>query len=135
MPRPTLLSCCLVLCCLTSPARAEDSPWLGDWAADPAWCAEAGRTGEVPEAPIRITATEFVGYENRCRITEADPLQVLPGAELLLECEAEGETFADARLLVIDAAESMLMLVPGAEPLRLSRCPEALVPDEAPSGQ
>ncbi|WP_145104026.1 hypothetical protein [Cereibacter sediminicola] len=124
MLRPTL-----VLLCLAMPALAEESPWLGDWAADPDWCAQAGRTGEVPEAPIRITDSEFLGYENRCRITEADPLQILPGAELVLDCTAEGETFADARLLVIDAADSMLMLVPGAEPLRLSRCPKGTAAD------
>lgn len=123
-----MLRSTLLLFCLVGPALAEDSPWIGDWAADPAWCAAAGRTGEVPEAPIRITATEFQGYENRCKITETDPLTVLPGAELVLECEAEGETFADARLLVIDAADSMLMLVPGAEPLRLSRCASAVAP-------
>ncbi|MEH6775766.1 MAG: hypothetical protein V7668_17715 [Cereibacter changlensis] len=114
----------LAFIALGLPALAQEpAPWVGIWAADPEWCAFADSIGEQETTPIRITEAEFQGYENRCEITATHPLQVLPGAELVMRCEAEGEVMEDTRLVIADAPGSLLMLAGGGEPVRLTRCP------------
>lgn len=89
------------LMCLFAPQAGEaDDWWIGDWAADPAWCAAADAIGRVTPAPIRITADEVLGYENSCDIKA---VQVLDGAAavlLRLKCQSEGDFFEEERLLM-----------------------------------
>lgn len=40
----------------------------GLWAPDAAWCANAGRIGEVREAPMRLTPTRMESYEGDCTV-------------------------------------------------------------------
>lgn len=72
------------------PAAAADRgmvepPFVGRWAAEAAWC--ANETGA--ERPIRITASRFEGYENRCDIRSV--VRNPEGWDATLACEAEGQ--------------------------------------------
>ena len=74
--------------------------WQGNWAFDPEWCAEADNIGSVTPAPIAITETEMLGYEMSCGITFAQELYSVGATHLKLECESEGSTFEEERVVM-----------------------------------
>lgn len=61
--------------------------YYGVWAAEVDCCDNA--PGSSESAPIAFTETEFVGYENRCHIGEAQE-GTDGGYQLALVCTAEG---------------------------------------------
>ncbi len=69
------LSCAILLMCL--PAATLGDPWHGIWSTDPDWCVNADRIGSVTPAPIALSATEMLGYENSCAINGASVHQGL----------------------------------------------------------
>ena len=74
--------------------------WQGIWAFDPEWCAVADRIGSVTPAPIAITETEWLGYENRCLIAQTTALDGAAAVHLQLRCQSEGNTYDEERLLM-----------------------------------
>ena len=97
------LSLCLTL--LATPAAAEIPPWAGYWAADPAWCANT--TGEVPEAPIYLADTEFMGYENGCDVVVAEPHPAGAAWTMTMSCMGEGESYEQSVLLMLTADDHL----------------------------
>ena len=97
------LIACLALA--ASPAAAEIPPWAGYWAADPAWC--DATTGEVPEAPIYLADTEFMGYENGCDIISASPLAAGDAWEVNMACMGEGESYERDVLFMLENGETL----------------------------
>ncbi|MCF6234159.1 MAG: hypothetical protein L3J36_13835 [Rhodobacteraceae bacterium] len=89
----------LALVMLPGNALAEDW-WQGVWASDPEWCAEAETVGTVTPAPIVITATEVLGYESSCDITEVQRMDHAQAVYLRLSCQSEGSRFDEDRLLM-----------------------------------
>ena len=76
------------------PFEAASGPsYLGVWAADAAWCAAA--PGASDASPIVITESEFIGYENLCRIANIE--DILDDAwRMELVCEAEGVEYVES---------------------------------------
>ncbi len=83
-----------------APAAPGPLPaYAGVWASDASLC-DLTPGGAVP-GPIAFTATEFVGYENRCRIGESVER---PQGEfhLQLYCESEGVQYEEALVAHLD---------------------------------
>jgi len=74
--------------------------WQGIWAFDPEWCVEAENVGSVTPAPIAITATEVLGYENSCEITEVQRMDHAQAVYLRLSCQSEGSRFDEDRVIM-----------------------------------
>lgn len=109
-------------------ATASANPaFTGLWASQASWCGNTSATTD--QVPVRITTTEFRGYENTCQIgqvTESDA-----GWEAQLQCEAEGQrTNERARFAVSGEAMTISWLDRQSPPTTLTRCPDA---DEAPA--
>ncbi len=95
--------------------------WQGVWAFDPAWCAQADKVGSVTPAPIKITETEILGYENSCTIAKSREAGDLNAVFMALICTGEGETYDDARLIM--RGESSIWMWFGADaPVQFHRC-------------
>lgn len=86
-------------------SAAAEPFYVGVWAADAAFCANAPGSGEA--APIEITAGEFVGYENRCRIVDRQE-GTEAGWRLSMICAAEGAETPDT--IDVDVDGDMLRL-------------------------
>ncbi len=89
----------LAMVLLPGVAMAEDW-WQGAWAFDPEWCAEADNVGSVTPAPIKITETEVLGYENTCDITDVQKMDHAQAVYLRLSCQSEGSRFDEDRVLM-----------------------------------
>lgn len=71
-----------------APQKPPAAPvYYGEWAAEAEWCDAAAGSSE--RSPIAFTETEFVGYENRCQIGDAQE-GTDGGYQLALVCRAEG---------------------------------------------
>lgn len=107
---------------LAAPVWADSAPWHGAWTGDVTWCENADRIGSVTPAPVRLTATEFLGYENSCEITDVQDLEMRAWV-ITMQCQAEGEVYDERRLLM--AFDDTLWMWGGAaEPTVFTRCPE-----------
>lgn len=99
--------------------------FVGRWAADAAWCANA----QGAERPIEITTTRFEGYENSCGILSIS--QVADGYEAALACAAEGQTSSERiRMAVQGDSMRLTWLNRNNAVLSLVRCP---APTAAPA--
>ena len=107
---------------LLLPGLALAGPWEGVWSADPAWCDRADRIGSVTPAPIRLTASTLEGYENTCQIGEIEQVGELPAFRLGLTCTAEGSTYDDAFVGLLEGPD-VLWLLWGRDPVKFTRCP------------
>lgn len=102
------------------PMRRADAPfYVGVWAVDPAVCALA--PGSAVPSPIAITAREFLGYENRCRIAGAQE-GTEGGWRLALVCRAAGVETQET--IEVDVDGAMLRLRRGANETAYVRCKE-----------
>lgn len=109
----------LLLALLPGTARAQDW-WQGIWAWDAEWCAAAEQIGSVTPAPIAITATEVLGYENTCRITGSRQISESV-VHMSLSCAAEGSLFPEDRLIM--RGENAIWIWFGAnEPIEFKTC-------------
>lgn len=108
---------------LLAPMTAQADWWRGIWAYDPAWCANAAKIGSVTPAPIAITETELLGYENSCAITFAGPLDQVGAVVLTLECQSEGETYREQRLIMAEDDSAIWMWFGSGNPERFQKCP------------
>lgn len=104
------------------PSALVAEPWHGIWSADPAWCAQADRIGSVTPAPILLSDTEMLGYENSCDIVSTTEVTELNAWKIQTSCFSEGDSYEDARLLMVDG-DTMFMWFGGEEPIRFDRCP------------
>lgn len=104
-------------------ASGEDQlPFVGVWTADQSWCAYADRIGSHMPAPVAITRTEVLGYENSCWIIEAEPLNDTWTAwSLKSECQSEGSTY-DAEEIILIASDNEIWRFQGGRPFRMTRC-------------
>ena len=109
---------------LSPAALSAEDWWQGNWAFDPEWCAEVDNIGSVTPAPIAITGTEMLGYENSCQIVYAQELYGVGAVHLKLECESEGSTFEEERVLLrTDETGLAVWIWFGAgDPILFQRC-------------
>ena len=106
-----------------APAQAQEW-WQGVWAFEPEWCASADRIGSVTPAPIAITATELLGYENSCAISDVRVMDGAGAVHFRVTCQSEGDTYDEERLVMrADTTASAIWIWFGAgEPVRFQRC-------------
>lgn len=98
---------------------ADEPVYLGIWAANPSLCGIA--PGSADPSPVAFTADAFIGYENRCRIANAQE-GTEGGYRLDLLCEGEGAPYAET--VDVDVGGDMLRLsrADGEETVFI-RCP------------
>lgn len=113
----------LLAAALFCPVAAEADWWQGVWSYDPAWCVNADRIGSVTPAPIAITHSDLLGYENSCAITFAGPLDQVGAVVLTLECQSEGETYREQRLIMREDDSAIWMWFGSGSPERFAKCP------------
>lgn len=103
-------------------AVASGNPaFTGLWASQASWCANTSATTD--QVPVRITTTEYRGYENACAI--GDIAETDAGWETRLQCEAEGQRSEErARFAVSDETMTISWLDRDTPPTTLVRCPE-----------
>ncbi len=106
-----------------NPAQAEEW-WQGAWAYDPAWCDQVENIGSVTPAPIAITKTRVLGYENSCMITETQELYGASAVHLRLSCQSEGDFHDEERLLMNtdETALSVWIWFGSGDPELFQRC-------------
>lgn len=114
------LTCLTAMICL--PALAQADPWHGIWSAEPDWCVNAERIGSVTPAPILLSASEMLGYENSCDITAVDEVDGLSAWQIDITCQSEGDLYEERRLIMVDG-DRMWMWFGADEPLLFTRCP------------
>jgi len=110
-------------------AGSGPQTFMGRWAADAGWCANA----QGAERPIEITTTRFEGYENSCGILSIT--QVADGYEANLACASEGRTTSErVRMAVQGESMRMTWLNRNDAVISLARCPAPTAPPaDAPS--
>jgi hypothetical protein len=106
------------------PAAAQEEPWHGIWAADPAWCAYADRIGSHEPAPVEFTAEAVRGLETACAVAEAAPDYENSFYVVTSVCTGEGTTWAQVEVLMLGEGEVMWRWTGTGEPVRLTRCAE-----------
>lgn len=120
-PRAGLAAMVLMTGMVAAPVAASE-PWQGIWSYDPAWCAVSDRIGSVTPAPVALTETEFLGYENSCEIKAVSDAGYSAWT-LRLECQSEGSTYDNVFTVLV--GDGRLWLWDGAgEPTPFHRCPE-----------
>jgi len=112
----------VVLALFATPAMAEVPPWVGIWAAEPDWCQYADRIGSHNPAPIEITETELNGLENFCAITGVKGNDDYRYWELSMMCSAEGSTYDETALLMLDGEDTLWRWYGVGDPARFTRC-------------
>lgn len=117
----------VLFACLPAVAGAGEW-WQGKWAWDKSWCAREGQIGRATPAPIAITPTEVLGYENSCIILRAHPLRGMAAVRLRLECRSEGEIYDESRLIMRDGREAIWIWFGEGEPMKFHLCPEPVRP-------
>lgn len=111
----------LIALCLPGQIHAQEW-WQGNWAAEPSWCAMVDQIGSVTPAPIALTATEVVGYENSCSITSVRDMPKVAATQLTLRCQSEGSSFVEDRLVMAGENSSLWMWFGYGDPIRFHRC-------------
>ncbi len=94
--------------------------WTGKWAFDLAWCSNTAETTDA--VPIFLTDTELAGYENTCDIINHEPLAVDGGYLLNLSCSAEGETFDENMLVLVEGGNTLFLYREGPSMTKFKRC-------------
>lgn len=104
-------------------AMADTAPWWqGAFAWDKAWCANASRIGRVTPAPVAITAREFLGYENSCRIVATRQWPSVGAVHLSLQCQSEGSVNDEDMMVIRAGGDAVWIKWSGTEPERYHRC-------------
>ena len=103
-----------------APLEASDAPpYVGVWAADPAICGLL--PGSADPAPIAISESEFIGYENYCRIAYVDETgPMMWNIERI--CEAEGVEYTEIMGLEIVNGDLLLKSPDADAPAEFIRC-------------
>lgn len=98
--------------------------WQGIWAFDPEWCAEADQIGSVTPAPIKITATDVLGYENSCSIVKTTNMDGAAALHLQLRCQSEGDTYDEERVLMRTDETGLAIWIwfGSSDPVLFQRC-------------
>jgi len=98
--------------------------WQGTWAAEAEWCVAADRIGSVTPAPIAITKSEVLGYENSCDIKSVQEMDGAGAVHLHLSCQSEGSNSDEYRVLMrTDETGLAIWIWFGAgEPILFQRC-------------
>lgn len=110
----------LVLSC--APVSAFSAEWWqGYWAYDQSWCKHVAQIGEVTPAPIAITQSKVVGYENTCTIANARALPGMRAVHLAMDCRGEGSTYRETRL-IMGGGDVIWMWFGQDAPLKFYRC-------------
>jgi hypothetical protein len=114
----------LILALMAPQASLAQDWWQGNWTADPAWCAQAHNIGSVTPAPIGITQSQVIGYENSCAITRATPMDGIAAMHLQLRCQSEGNTYDEERLLMRTDETGLAIWIwfGSSDPVLFQRC-------------
>lgn len=103
----------------SAPAEGTAPVYVGLWAGEAGWCENAPGSGE--RASVSFTESEFLGYENRCLISQSAE-GTEGGYRLVLSCLAEGVERQET--VDIDVDGTMLrMRRDGADETVFVRCP------------
>jgi len=105
-------------------AVAQTPDWVGIWAAEQEWCQWADRVGSHNPAPIEITKTQVNGLENFCEITSVIDTGMYNAWTLALACSAEGETYDEVTMVMVDRTDTLWRWFGVGEPVRFTRCKE-----------
>ena len=100
----------------------ENAPWVGKWAADPDWCAFADRIGSHTPAPVALTPTEFLGYENSCTITRVVQPGYMHAWLIRLDCQSEGSRYEDEMLVAVTRDGRLWWFDGASQPTPFVRC-------------
>ena len=105
-------------------AASAELWWQGIWAAEAEWCAAAGQIGAVTPAPIAITDSDVLGYENTCDIRDVQEMDSAGAVHLRLSCQSEGSTFDEDRLVMRTDETGLAIWVwfGAGEPILFQRC-------------
>ena len=101
---------------------SEEPPFAGIWAAEPAWCKYADRIGSHSPAPIRLTSRSLDGYENSCFIRQIDPMGEMKVWRLRMECQAEGSTYDEDTLVMLESKNVLWRFWGTGAPVKFVRC-------------
>lgn len=94
----------LLLAALASPALAEEGPFDGRWAWDPAICANERGSGDLVPSEYRGRIIEH--YESRCEITSLTPIGTMEQAwDATLACAGEGEEWTGNVIYALERDE------------------------------
>ena len=108
-----------IAACAGSPVpEVETAPYVGRWAADPAWC--ENKPGETDALPITITETAFLGYENECEID----VSIAGDAgvyDIRRQCVGEGVPYEDD-IRVTVAGDRMTLTGAGGSETEFYKC-------------
>jgi hypothetical protein len=103
-----------------APGVAQPPFYVGVWAVHPSVCAFA--PGSADPSPIALTEREFLGYESRCRVAEAQE-GTEGGWRLSLVCASDGIERVETLELDVDGAMLRVRRQDGPE-AALVRCEE-----------
>ena len=112
----------LVLALAAAPALAQEEPWHGVWAADPAWCAYADRIGSHDPARVAFSAEAVRGLGTACAVAEVVPDYENSFYIVTSVCAGEGMTWPQVDVLMMAGDGAMWRWAGTGEPVRLTRC-------------
>lgn len=102
-------------------ADAADRPeWVGYWAANAAWCENAGKVGE--ETPDQYVETGIFGLEWSCDLTSVVPTGVGKSWAVKMQCLDAGDAYDDASIFMLTQYDRLLVISRYGETSNLVRC-------------
>ncbi|MEM6649807.1 MAG: hypothetical protein AAF603_06115 [Pseudomonadota bacterium] len=81
--------------------------------------------GSAEEAPIAITPTELIGYENTCAISQVVVIEGEGRYEAMMDCLGEGQTSPETLYLRL-RNDSLMVEWETGENVTWTRCPSSL---------
>jgi hypothetical protein len=111
----------LTLAPLATAALAQDRPaWEGYWAANAAWCENAGKVGEG--TPDYYGPSGIYGLEWSCEVRSAVPIGIGQSWAVRMQCFDTGETFSSDQIFMITKDDRLLLITEYGEMTDLVRC-------------
>ncbi len=106
------------------PVMADPKPaFEGYWAANAAWCARAGETGE--QTPDWYGRDGVYGLEWGCDLDSLTPTGVGESWAAQMSCLAEGYEYTQSQIFLLTREDRLLILDDGGVQANLVRCPQS----------
>ena len=109
--------CVLVAILVLMPMAGMADTFEGVWGHKKEWCSKTD-----DRTPFTITATEVQGYEGRCSIAKVETLGVGNSWRWQLKCSAEGTTFDQDEIVLIDHEGTLIRYHSDGLMFRYVRC-------------
>jgi hypothetical protein len=101
-------------------AATAQSDWKGYWAADAAWCANAGQVGD--RTPDYYSADGVFGLEWSCEILSVVPTGIGQSWAVRMDCLDMGVSYPSHQIFMITRNDRLLILDQSGETHDLVRC-------------